>query len=53
MTLTCFYDLGVGPVSYDFVVFLIKAEIERRRLGAKRMHVVIVPMPGGMGGMDY
>lgn len=51
MTLTAFYDLAVGPVSYDFIVFLIKAEIERLRIGADRMHVVIVPMPDGVGGM--
>jgi hypothetical protein len=49
-TLNAFYDLDVGPVSYDFVVFLIKAELERKRVGADRLHVVIVPGegPGGM-----
>ena len=48
-TLTAFYDLEVGPVSYDFVVFLVKAELERKRIGADRLHVVIVP-GGGPGG---
>jgi hypothetical protein len=49
-TLNAFYDLDVGPVSYDFIVFLIKAELERRRIGADKLHVVIVPGegPGGM-----
>lgn len=46
-TLTAFYDLAVGPVSYDFIVFLVQAEIERRRTGADRMHVAVVPMAGG------
>ena len=49
-TLTAFYDLDVGPVSYDFIVFIIKAELERKRVGADCLHVVIVPGvgPGGM-----
>lgn len=41
-TLTAFLDLAVCPVSYDAVVFMVKAEMERRRIGAERMHVVIV-----------
>lgn len=49
-TLNAFYDLDVGPVSYDFVVFLIKAELQRQRVGADKLHVIIVPGigPGGM-----
>lgn len=50
-TLTAFYDLAVGPVSFDFVVFMVQAEMERRKIGAQRMHAVIVPMAGGVGGM--
>jgi hypothetical protein len=49
--LTAFYDLAVGPVSFDFVTFLIKAEIARRNAGASHLHVVIVPDPKGPGGM--
>ncbi len=48
--LTAFYDLAVGPVSFDFVVFLMKAEIARRAAGADRLHMVIVPDPNGPGG---
>ena len=45
--LTAYYDLAIGPVSFDFVVFLIKA-----KLAAKDgLHVVIVPMKNGVGGM--
>lgn len=49
-TLSAFYDLAVGPVSFDFVVFLVKAEIERKRIGATRLHIIIVPDPNGPGG---
>ena len=51
-TLTAFYDLEIGPVSYDFVVFLVKAELERKRIGADRLHVVIVPGAGPGGFRD-
>lgn len=51
MTLTAFYDLSVGPVSFDFVTFLVKAEIARRGAGAQRLHVVIVPFEAGVAGM--
>jgi hypothetical protein len=50
-TLTAFYDLAVGPVSFDFVVFAVKAELARRKTGAKRLHLVIVPYARGVGGM--
>lgn len=50
-TLTAFYDLAVGPVSFDFAVFLVKAELARRKAGAQRLHVVIVPFEGGVAGM--
>lgn len=49
--LTAFYDLAVGPVSFDFVVFLVKAEMARRRAKCERLHVVIVPFEQGVGGM--
>jgi len=41
-TLTAFLDLAVCPVSYDAVVFMAQADMERRRIGATRMHVVVV-----------
>lgn len=50
-TLTAFYDLAVGPVSFDFVVFMTKARMEQRRIGATRLHAVIVPFERGVGGM--
>ena len=51
-TLTAFYDLEIGPVSYDVVVFLVKAELERRRVKADKLHVVIVPGEGPGGFRD-
>lgn len=41
-TLVAFYDLAIGPVSFDAVTFLVQAEMEARRIGATRMHVVAV-----------
>jgi hypothetical protein len=41
-TLTAFYDLQIGPVSYDIVPFLVQAKIEQQRIGAGRLHVVMV-----------
>lgn len=50
-TLTAFYDLAVGPVSFDFIPFLIRAEMAREDAGCDRLHVVIVPAQNGVGGM--
>lgn len=41
-----FYDLEDGPVSYDFVNWLVRARMEV----SGPMHVVIVPHEGGLGG---
>src|SRR5262249_10825738 len=41
--LFAFYDLQVAPVTFDFLWFLAAADLERRRLGLKSVHVVIVP----------
>jgi hypothetical protein len=49
--LTAYYDLAVGPVSFDFVVFAIKAEMARRRAKFDRLHMVIVPFARGVAGM--
>lgn len=49
--LAAFYDLAIGPVSFDFLVFSIKAEMVRRRNGAGKLHIVIVPFEKGLGGM--
>lgn len=49
--LTAFYDLAVGPVSFDFVVFSLKAELQRRINGRDKLHIVIVPFERGVGGM--
>ncbi|MCC6779451.1 MAG: hypothetical protein IT537_22955 [Hyphomicrobiales bacterium] len=42
-TLTLFYDLDVAPVTFDVIDYLMVAELERRRRGLARIHVVIVP----------
>lgn len=49
-TLTAFYDLKVGPVSFDVLAFLVQAEIERRRIGADALHVVVLPYSDGVAG---
>jgi hypothetical protein len=41
--LFAFYDLQVAPVTFDFLWFLAAADLQRRRLGLKSVHVVIVP----------
>jgi hypothetical protein len=43
--LYAFYDLGVAPVTYDFLWFLAGAELERERRGLASIHAVIVPGP--------
>src|SRR5260370_37506415 len=47
--LFAFYDLQVAPVTFDFLWFLAAADLERRRLGLKSVHVGIVP--GGHDGV--
>lgn len=49
-TLYAFYDLQFGPVSYDFVTWLVRAYREQHRAGCDRLHVVIVPNEKGLGG---
>jgi hypothetical protein len=44
-TLFAFYDLKVGPITFDCLWFLAGADLERRRLGLAKVHVVIVPGP--------
>ena len=48
-SLFAFYDLEVSPVTFDFLWFLVGAELERRRRGLDAVHVVIVP--GRTGGL--
>jgi hypothetical protein len=43
--LYAFYDLGVAPVTFDFLWFLVGAELERRRRELTSVHAVIVPGP--------
>lgn len=40
-TLVAFLDLSVCPVSFDAVIFMAQAEMERRRVEADRLYVVI------------
>jgi hypothetical protein len=42
-TLYAFYDLGVAPITFDFLWFLVSAELERQRRGLRAVHAVIVP----------
>jgi hypothetical protein len=42
-TLLAFYDLKVSPITFDFLWFLAAADLTRRRVGARSVHVVIVP----------
>ena len=42
--LTAFYDLEVAPISFDFSVFLVLAENQRRQLEAESLRVVIAPV---------
>lgn len=42
-TLFAFYDLAVAPVTFDFLWFLVGAELARRKQGLPSLHVVIVP----------
>ncbi len=44
--LTAFYDLEVSPISFDFAVFAVLAERERRRLGASGLRFFVVPAAG-------
>lgn len=50
-TLTAYYDLAIGPVSFDVLGFLVQARMAQQRLGADALHVVIVPKAGGVGGL--
>lgn len=50
-TLYAYYDLGIGPVSFDFVPFLIQSVLAQRAAGCKRLHIVIVPDENGVEGM--
>lgn len=50
-TLCAFYDLKIGPVSFDVVPFLIRARMAAQDAGCDRLHVVIVPDERGLGGM--
>jgi hypothetical protein len=42
-TLHFFIDLDVAPLTFDCVTGLAAAELHRRRLGLKTIHVVVVP----------
>ncbi len=43
--LYAFYDLGVAPITFDFLWFLVGAELERKRRSLSSVHAVIVPGP--------
>jgi hypothetical protein len=47
--LYAFYDLAVAPITFDFLWFLVGAELARQRRGLCSVHAVIVP--GRQGGL--
>jgi hypothetical protein len=49
---TAFYDLESGPISYDFCTWLVRASLARDLASCSRLHVVIVPKEGGVGGFS-
>ena len=49
MTFSAVYDLVHGPVSYDFVTWLVRA---KKEAGDRRLHVVIAPKEDGLGGFS-
>jgi tetratricopeptide (TPR) repeat protein len=42
-TLTCFYDLKVSPVGFDFVTYMVIVNLHRRMHACDSIHLVIVP----------
>lgn len=50
-TLTAYYDLAVGPVSFDVISFLIQARMAQEDAGCDTLQVVIVPHSAGIAGM--
>lgn len=50
-TFTAYYDLAIGPASFDFVVFGIKAKMHAAIAKADRLHFVIVPDADSPGGI--
>lgn len=50
--LLAFYDLKFGPISFDFVTWLVIAMYERDLRGCDGLHVVIVPNERGLGGFS-
>lgn len=46
-TLTVHYDLACSPASYDFVSFLLGAEMKRIDAGFDALRVVVLPGPAG------
>jgi tetratricopeptide (TPR) repeat protein len=43
VTLYAFYDLRASPVTFDFFQFLILADLDRKKRGLNRLHIVIIP----------
>lgn len=52
MILTAFYDLDFGPVSFDFVTWLVRAMKTRDSLKCDGLHAVVVPKEDGVGGFS-
>ncbi len=50
--LTAFYDLERGPISYDFITWLVRARMECAARSCQDLHVVVVPKEDGLGGFS-
>lgn len=50
--LTAVYDLAEGPVSYDFITWLVRAQQEREWRGCDGLHIVLLPHETGLGGFS-
>jgi len=52
-TMVAFYDLGEWPITYDFIWFLVAADMARADAGLEHLHVVFVPgVDWGRGNED-
>lgn len=49
---TAFYDLEYGPISFDFMAWLVRSKMEANLRGHEHLHVVVVPKEDGLGGFS-
>lgn len=44
-TLFAFFDLSVSPLTFNFIHYLVLAEMHRQEIGYEKIHLVVVPGP--------